>query len=200
MPKFNQRRLFQSVISVGLFVALGLAVLSVRLYFDGQRHFAAAEQAQSSGDSWRQTVMHYEDAAKSWFPGNPYAHRAFWRLSILAKSAEMRGEHQRAVYIWEVIRRSAVAQRHVFLPFKSYQETAQERLARKGRGQPSRVFGDNPLATPSVVWSIFLWLGLAAWIVGTSVAIFSSTRRWQLVTGGVGFLGALLWIVAAVLA
>ena len=193
------RRFWSPVISAMLFVGMGVAILTVRLFSDGRQQYEAAEMAYSSGEPWRKMVLHYENAAKTYFPGNPYSKRAFWRLSILAKSAQMRGDSQRARYIWEVIRRSAVSQRYVIQPFAVYEQEAKRQISLIRTGHPDMSGGDK-IISPSAVWSVLLWFGLLTWIVGTAVCIFVTDWRRKLYPGAISALGLVLWILAAVLA
>ena len=112
----------------------------------------------------------------------------------------MRGDVERATYIWEVIRRSAVSQRHLLQPFEQYVAEAHEHLnvahtERKGTDSSENVFTE-----PSIGWSLLLWVGLALWIFGASAAIFSPERRRMMYFGAGSLCGAVLWIVAAALA
>ena len=201
-PSFFKRlpRRFRSpLISVMLFAGMGIAILTVRLFSDGRQQYEAAEMASSSGDPWRKMVMHYENAAKTYFPGNPYSKRAFWRLSILAKSAQMRGDSKRARYIWEVIRRSAVSQRYLVQPFAQYEREAQHQISLIRTGRSNAIVSDV-IISPTVLWSILIWIGLLIWIAGVSLCIFAVEWRRKLYSGAISVLGLITWVVAAVLA
>lgn len=194
---FKRGPLLRFLVSAALFVGLGVAVLSVRLFMDGKRHFENAKQAQGDGESWRMIVQTYENAAKTYFPGNPYPQRALWELSILAKSAEMRGDTRQAVYVWEVIRRSAVSQRHVSQPFKSYLTEAHARLDHLRMAKNAETVENDGLEDPSPAGVILLWFGLLIWITGALLAIWSQGRRARLVFTVSSMAGAIVWISSA---
>ena len=194
---FKSGPLLRFLVSAALFVGLGVAVLSVRLFWDGKRHYENAKQAQADGESWRMIVQTYENAAKTYFPGNPYPQRALWELSILAKSAEMRGDTRQAVYVWEVIRRSAVSQRHVSQPFKSYLTQAHARLDLLRTTKNAGNIEKDGLEDPSTVGVILLWFGLLIWIGGALLAIWSQGKRARLVFVVTSMAGAIVWILSA---
>lgn len=191
----------RKAVSVLLLIGLGIGVLTFRLWSDGKRHLEAAELAGKSGSPWQDVVSLYEDAAKTYFPGNPYSSEAMWKLSILAKSAQMRAEQRRARYIWEVVRRSAVSQRHFFQPYASYVKEAERQLqqqpSKQGRSKVIPVI--EALDDPDPWASIGVFIGLLTWILAASAAIFSKGHR-AIGLFGTSLLGAILWIVAALVA
>jgi hypothetical protein len=189
--------LLRFLASAALFVGLGMAVLSGRLFLDGKRHYENAKQAQADGESWRMIVQTYENAAKTYFPGNPYPQRALRELSILARSAEMRGDTRQAVYVWEVIRRSAVSQRHVSQPFKSYLAEAHARLDHLRTTKNEGSIEKDGLEDPSTAGVILLWFGLLIWISGALLAIWSQGKRARLVFVVSSMAGAIVWILSA---
>jgi hypothetical protein len=194
---FKSGPLLRFLVSAALFVGLGVAVLTGRLFLDGKRHYENAKQAQADGESWRMIVQTYENAAKTYFPGNPYPQRALRELSILAKSAEMRGDTRQAVYVWEVIRRSAVSQRHVSQPFKSYLTQAHARLDILRTTKNAGSIEKDGLEDPSTVGVILLWFGLLVWIGGALLAIWSQGKRARLLFIVSSMAGAIVWILSA---
>lgn len=141
--------MIRGAVSAMLFMGLVVGVLSYRLLIDGKRYWEEAEQASNEAVAWKKVVSRYEDAAKTYFPGNPYPERALWKLSLMAKSAQMRGEEARTRYIWEVVRRSAVSQRHVFQPYSSYVRQARVQLAAMNPASPATVDSTMGLASAS---------------------------------------------------
>ncbi|MBN2528013.1 MAG: hypothetical protein JXR76_16605 [Deltaproteobacteria bacterium] len=200
MVELLRARWMRTLVSVLLFVGLGFLLLTVRLFLDGRRLFSEAEQAQTAGEPWQNVVMQYENAAKTYFPGNPYSKRAIWKLSLLAKGATMRGETAKATYIWEVVRRSAVSQRHVMQPYQNYLKQAQTHLAKRRGGAKNADGWDDGLEDPSVFWSIILYVGLLLWIFGAFFFIMHDGGRRAIILFGICLPGCALWIIAAMIA
>jgi hypothetical protein len=171
-------------------LALLVAVASARLLLDGRAHLAEAARFQASGEHERALVA-LEDAARAYLPGSPYPGRALHRLSLLARSHEMRGETDRARKCWEVVRRSILASRHVVQPHSDLLETAERQLGRlaspPATGGPARSALDRP-RDPHPVLSLLLFLGVAAWL-GGSVALLIPRSG-----GGSGRGRALAWL------
>ncbi|MBN2341148.1 MAG: hypothetical protein JXX29_13890 [Deltaproteobacteria bacterium] len=193
-------RIVRGTVSFFLFVGLAVGVISVRLFIDGRTYLNEAEQLRASSAPWRNVVSRYEDAAKTYFPGNPFPERALWQLSILAKSAGMRGETKRERYIWEVIRRSAVSQRHFFQPFSGYVDEARRVLARTSE-LPAKESSaaDGPadgLADPGIGATLLMTFGLLLWIGAAIGSIFVAPPKMFFYMGG-STLGMILWAVAA---
>ena len=204
---FRSHRIFRSFISLALFAGLGVSVLTIRLYIDGKHQYESARDAQQQSDSWQKVVMVYENSVKTYFPGNPYPQRALWELSILARSAQMRGDFHQARYIWEVVRRSAVSQRNFHQPFIKYisdarrnlsklQGTETSRGTRNMRGRVGAVANDG-LEDPPVAGVVILWLGLSIWIVGALLAIWQENGKKRLVCWTVSLAGTMIWILTA---
>jgi hypothetical protein len=195
--RFKRGPLVRVLLSAALFTGLGVAVLSFRLYLDGKRHYESAKASQADGKSWQTVVQTYENAAKTYFPGNPYPTRAFWELSVLAKSAEMRGDTRQAMYVWEVIRRSAVSQRHFSQPFEQYLATARAKLQGLRFAKNAENLENDGLEDPSSLGVILLWAGLLIWIGGALLAIWSTGNRERLAFTVASSLGIVVWILSA---
>lgn len=172
-----QRILGGIALTVGILVAVG----TFRMYSDGERHYSAGEQLQRTEGPMLQIVLEYEEAARAYFPGSPYPKRSLHKLLILAKSAQMRGERQLALYIWDVIRRSTLVTRHLFQPNKNYLVASEKAILvlRDTSSVPPDEIG-NLVAhpdDPSVILSLVLFLGIAMWIGGTvAVCVFHPSR------------------------
>ena len=134
-----------------------------------------------------------------WKP--PYAKKALWQLAILAKSAQMRGDREESLYIWETIRRAVLASRHVTQPHQEYLYEA-ERAIYAYRAEASFVGDKSEISTrpedPSALFSLLLFLGLILWIGGAVFVFLPLARkpvasRLAPVTISMG--GLLLWLV-----
>jgi len=154
-------------------LAAFLAIATVRVLLDGRRHFAEAEDQARRGA--RETALScYEDAARSYLPGSPYPAMALHRMSLMARAAEMRGDPHVAIEIWEKVRRSVLATRHVFVPNEPSLERAERaivRLRSADRTVAARAAGDSISRPddPSIPASILLLLGLVLWIAGAAI-------------------------------
>ena len=173
---FDPRRLAGSaLLAVSIFVGLTTA----RLVLDGRRHLAEA-RGLAGEDRRREAIAALEDAARAYVPGSPYPDRALDRLAIMAKAAEMRGDRALAASVWESIRRSILASRHVIQPNRRRLEEAEREIGRlasaSGSGPPDDAATARP-ADPSPAASILLLLGLAAWISGAAAICLSPRSR-----------------------
>jgi len=157
-------------------VILGLAafvaIVTARVYLDGKNNFETARRLDREGES-KLAIASFEDAARSYFPGSPYPRRALDRLSIKAKAAQMRGDIADAVTIWESIRRSVLATRHVVQPNNDILERAERAIMRlqslESESEESRE--TSRIARPrdpSPIASIILFGGLILWIGGAA--------------------------------
>lgn len=163
------------LLGAGLLVALATG----RMIRDGKERLEAGLAHADAGEAALAAAA-LEDAARCYAPGSPYPGRALERLSIMARAAEMRGESGTARHLWEVVRRSVLATRHVFQPNGEALRRAEGALARLDRaavserseapaagrpGAPPRPEDPSPLA------SILLAAGLLAWIAGAAFAL-----------------------------
>jgi hypothetical protein len=118
----------------------------------------------------------FEDAARCYAPGSPYPERALDRLSLMAKGAEMRGDPELALYLWEVVRRSILSTRHVWQPNRDTLERAERGIValRAKRTTEAESDAAASLSTPprpkdpSPFASILVLAGLLAWIAGSA--------------------------------
>lgn len=144
--------------------AVFVALVSGRLVLESRRSLAEARGLLHAGDR-RRALVELEDAAKAYVPGSPYPRAALKELTILAKSAEMRGEQERALFIWDVIRRSVLATRHFVIPNQVVLEQAERAIARlrnsAGEGVESESAERPP--DPQPFLSLLVFLGLLTW-------------------------------------
>lgn len=112
-------------------LAVALLVLVLRLTWDA-RQFAEQGEAHVRAGAYVEACAAFMDAARSYYPGNPYANLAFSRLLQLADlppetpgvaAAELT---RRAL---EAFRMAALATRSVYVPHGAELATVNERLA-----------------------------------------------------------------------
>lgn len=152
-------------------VAVVIALLTVRLMSDGQEGLKQATYAMESGKR-ALAAVHLEDAAKAYVPGSPYPRKALRELSIMARAAEMRGELDNAIALWESVRRSVIATRHIYSPNQDFQQLAERNLVRvRSDAGPLDLAIDLTYRgeDPSVLLSVFIFVGLIVWIVGATL-------------------------------
>jgi hypothetical protein len=148
-----------------------VAVATVRLVNDGHRRFQEA-LGYTEAEDRDARVVSLEDAAKAYVPGSPYTKKALRELVIMAKAAEMRGEHERAAAIWEVTRRSILATRHLFQPNSELLRRVERNIARLSEVRFPRHGAEALTARPkdpSPLLSLLLALGLFSWIAGAAL-------------------------------
>ncbi len=189
--------------------ALWTAVITGRLLADGSHHLKKAVQTRDAGDR-AAAVASLEDAAKAYFPGSPYPGKALRELGIMARAAEMRGETERAVAIWEVIRRAVLATRHFRQPNEATLETAEQNLRRLRSAAPAPAPREaDPAARPedpSPLGSLALFLGLVGWVLGATWITLRPRRTdgsllvpmsyaWVGCLGGLVLWGLMAWIL-----
>jgi hypothetical protein len=185
--------------------ALVIAVITARLVSEGKRHLQEAMHLKGAADR-DGAVAGLEDAAKAYVPGSPFPGRALRELGIMARAAEMRGEVQRATAIWEVVRRSVLATRHLFQPNQEALREAEENLIRLTEERFPERSGPSPVhrpEDPSPVSSILLFLGLAVWIGGAFWLCLEPRRRDRksVIPGHIALIASLfglaLWLTMA---
>jgi len=151
-----------------LCVAVVVSIVTLRLMTAGAAGLKRAERAMEQGDR-DAAIVALEDAAKAYVPGGRHVPRALKELAVLAKAAELRGEDDRALKIWEVIRRAVLATRHVFQPNMDVLEDAEREMLRMRQKEGSDTAAAGATVRPkdpSALLSILLFFGLIAWIAG----------------------------------
>jgi hypothetical protein len=191
---------------------LGAAVLvctaSARLVLDGRRHMAEGDSAREAGQR-DLAAARYEDAARAYVPGSPYPRRALQQLALMAKGAEMRGQTDLALYLWEVARRSVLATRHVWQPNGAILDRAERAIAKLRAGRATESSETTAAARtapprpkdPSPFGSILVFAGLLAWIFGAvwlcAAPKTEAARRGRRAAWICTACGTALWIVMA---
>jgi hypothetical protein len=112
-----------------LFLALALAVLTIRAISDGESELRQSDQAFDEGDIARAT-LHARRAAVAYAPGAPHVERAYTRLKALARGSEAAGDLSGALYAWRAVRAAALETRHVFVVHGADLEFANQAIAR----------------------------------------------------------------------
>ena len=175
---------------------------------DGKHLFEGAMRLAGAGDR-AGAVANLEDAAKAYVPGSLYPDRALRELTIMARAAEMRGDPRQAARIWEVVRRSVLATRHLYQPNEETLEAAEKNLKRLMRETHPDAVLTNPVPRPddpSALGSIVLFLGLIAWIAGALWLFLNPRRRdgkpivplvyvWGGCLGGLGIWLLTAWLI-----
>ncbi|MDX2018649.1 MAG: hypothetical protein SF187_00305 [Deltaproteobacteria bacterium] len=123
---------FRSAVQTALgALAVALLVLVLRLTWDA-RQFAQQAEVHVRAGAYVEACASFMDAARSYYPGNPYANLAFARLLQLADvPAETPGAAtaelpRRAL---EAFRMAALATRSVYVPHAAELVVVNERLA-----------------------------------------------------------------------
>jgi hypothetical protein len=189
-------------------IAAMVAVSTGRMIRDGCSRFDEGRRLADAHDVYGAAAA-FEDAARSYAPGSPYPARALDRLSLMAKGAEMRGQPDLALYLWEVARRSVLATRHVWQPNGAILDRAERAIAklRAGRATESseaaaaaRTAPPRP-KDPSPFASILVFAGLLAWIFGAvwlcAAPKTEAARRGRRAAWICTACGTALWIVMA---
>ena len=162
---------FKILICRGVFF-LGALVLIItgRLVFESRYHFEKAEAFHRAWGNDRAAIAQYEEAAKAYIPGGFFYRKALGKMMIMAKSAQMRGEKENALYIWEVVRRSVLATRHFVQPEQDILAEAEKNIISFREDSRKNITAQKilpPANDPSPVVSLLVFLGLALWIVGS---------------------------------
>lgn len=194
--------------SAGYFL-LGLAavtaVTTLRLMSDGNAGLERAERAMENGDR-DAAIAALEDAAKAYVPGGRHVPRALKELTVLARAAEIRGEAERTLKTWEVIRRSVLATRHFFQPNKPFLADAEKAIVRLHQKNDPAVFAPDLIKRPidpSPLLSLLLFFGLAAWIAGASLWVLCPVGKKgaplvpKLYSIAISLGGLFLWLLCA---
>ena len=205
MPHQTLRRAFAAVL---LGIAALVALATGRMIHDGKSSFDEARRLADARDVYGAAAA-FEDAARCYAPGSPYPARSLDRLSIMAKGAEMRGDRELSLYLWEVVRRSILSTRHVWQPNGDALERAERAIvALRSRGTPSSEY-DAAAARrapprpkdPSPFGSILVLAGLLAWIAGAvwlcAAPRTEPARRGRRIAWICAVGGTALWMIMA---
>jgi len=194
-----------------LFVSSALVtLLTVRMLVDGREWLQRGMDQLEDGAAIGEVESAFENAARSFVPGSPYPPRALWHLSIMARSAAMRGDSYESVHIWEVVRRSVLATRHVTQPNEDYLKLAETQIVRlRANTVDKDAMASSPDGTiqrpddPSVVFTLFLFAGLVLWVAASFGVCLSARNRESNTRPFLAILavfGAGLWITMSWLA
>lgn len=113
----SQRRHSPMIVWVAAAAALGLAVVSVRVWWHGRAALAAADEAMRASDV-DGALEHERDAARMYLPWGGPAHRAVERLLERARAAERTGDDIRARRAYEAVRAAALGARSFYTPHR----------------------------------------------------------------------------------
>jgi hypothetical protein len=206
MPEQTLRRALGAVL---LGVAAIIALATGRMIRDGGSRFDEGRRLADARDVYG-AASAFEDSARCYAPGSPYPARALDRLSIMAKGAEMRGQPNLALYLWEVVRRSILATRHVWQPNADVLDLAEHTIVKLRAGRTTETAEVDAAAArtapprpkdPSPFGSIFLFAGLLAWIAGAvwlcAAPKTEAARRGRRIAWICAVCGTALWIVMA---
>lgn len=206
----------RTVIFVGLVVALCLGVVVTRAVWQGRAALAAGDRAHAGGDQ-REAIAQWRRAARWYVPGAPHVGRAYERLERLANAAEAEGDRETALAAWRGIRGSILATRSFYTPFSERLEPANRNIARlmaaveggaadPGRSEAERADWHYGLLardeSPSVAWTLFALLGMAAWLGGGVLFALRGVGeedrmngRVAVVSGAMVAVGLLVWML-----
>jgi len=206
MPDQKRRRALGAVL---LGIAALVALSTGRMIRDGGSRFDEGLRLADANDVYGAAAA-FEDAARSYAPGSPFPARALDRLSIMAKGAEMRGQPDLALYLWEVVRRSILATRHVWQPNGDLLARAERAIVTLRARRTTEIAETDAVAArtapprpkdPSPFGSILVFAGLLAWIAGAvwlcAAPKTEAARRGRRVAWICASCGAALWIVMA---
>lgn len=160
-------------------VALCLAALVCgRVLVDARRELLDGRAALAAGRD-DAGVRHLRRAAHLYLPGSPYVRDAYDELESFARSAEARGQGDRALAAWRAVRSSALATRWLVVPYRDRLDRANRRIARLmaalprppvDRDLPASQVEERHLAllqdsgAPDPAWVVVMGLGFALWM------------------------------------
>jgi hypothetical protein len=159
-----------------LAVAICLAAVLARVFWDGRSALALGDEAMAKGDS-TEAMTQWRRAARWYAPGAPHVVDAYERLETLAKAAEEKDDRKTALDAWRAVRSSILATRSFYTPFPDRLVHANERIAAlmakadtaHGTEEERRQFHYELLArddSPRVGWALLALAGFAAWVGG----------------------------------
>jgi hypothetical protein len=121
-----------------MLVLLGLAVLTARVVYDGEREMRLSDEAFNRGDVHTAT-LYARRAAVLYAPGAPHVGPAYARLIAIAEGAEAAGDRVIATRAWGAVRGAALETRHLWAVRSAELERANQNLARlESSAGPSR--------------------------------------------------------------
>lgn len=169
---------------VALVVAVFLAVVLMRVFWDGRAALAEGDAAMARGDA-RAALTGWRRAARWYAPGAPHVADAYERMEALARAADGRGDGELALEAWRAIRSSSLATRSFYTPHAAELAAADERIAAlMARSEVAAAPGKPPgnhdeaerkafhLALlerddgPSLPWTLVALAGFAGWVGG----------------------------------
>jgi len=159
-----------------LAVAVGLAAVLMRVFWDGHAALRAGDEAMAKGDA-AAAITQWRRAARWYAPGAPHVIDAYDRMETLAKTADEHGDRKLGLEAWRAVRSSILATRSFYTPFPDRLAAANARIAdlmakedtAAGTEKEKRSFHAALLArddSPQVLWAILALVGFAAWVGG----------------------------------
>jgi hypothetical protein len=191
----------------GGLAAFVLAVLLMRVFWDGHAALARGDAAMAKQDA-ETAITEWRRAARWYAPGAPHVRAAYDRLEALAASADP----PTALEAWRAIRSSILSTRSFYTPFPSLLERSNQKIAELmgGGDEERRAFHLKLLEkdeAPSVLWSIVAILGFATWIGGGFWFAFRGVgeddklvRREAARAGALVAVGLIVWMLGLYLA
>jgi hypothetical protein len=175
-------------------LAVALLVVVLRLTWDA-RQYAQQGEAHVRAEAYVEACASFMDAARSYYPGNPYANVAFSRLLQLADlptttPGAAKAELPRRAL--EAFRMAAMATRSVYVPHATELAVVNERLAgiyarweEETRGAYRSPVKGSSLAArhawhlqklqvvpgPSWLWSVVGLFGLGLWLAAMALFV-----------------------------
>ena len=159
-----------------LAVAVGLAAVLMRVFWDGHAALQSGDEAMAKGDA-KAAITHWRRAARWYAPGAPHVTDAYDRMETMARAADEHGDRKLALETWRAIRSSILATRSFYTPFPDRLAAANARIAdlmakddsAPGTEEEKRSFHAGLLArddSPSVPWALLALVGFVAWVGG----------------------------------
>lgn len=162
----------------GLVALVIAAVVCARVLTDSRAELDAGRRALAAGHD-DMGVRRLRRAAHLYLPLSPYTRDAYDALEAYARSAESRGQNDRALSAWRAVRSSALATRWLVIPYRERLERANRRIARLmsllppppvDRGATQAQLEERHLAllqedrAPDPAWVVLMGLGFALWM------------------------------------
>ena len=160
----------------------GVLLLSfvVRVVSSAASELSTADAAFARGDV-DAAIVHYRRAARWYAPGSPYHVEALARLGRIGAHAEQAKDTEQALAAYRAVRSAIMSTRSFYVPERARLAAADRRIAAlmaslppppMDAGKSRKQLEAEHLALleqepgPSVLWSIVLLLGFAAWLCG----------------------------------
>ena len=175
------------LVHVALLSAVLLGAFAVRVVTSAAAELRAGDAYRVHGQL-EAALVHYRRAARWYAPGSPYHVQALSKLGAIGAQAERDGDSELALSAYRAIRAAIMSTRSFYIPERARLVAADERIATLMAAQPAppmdagksraqlraehlALLSEDP--GPSVLWSIVLLIGFAAWVFGA----FAFTMR-----------------------